>query len=139
MNWGRGLALVFLIFAVFIIYFVVRMTSTNAAYTPDNYYEKGLNYQKTIESLKGVEAFGIELTGSNGHVQVQFTKTKPDSGWISLTWAPDHKLNSTHFFQKADSGIVVAPVLGPSGYRNIRVDFYFQENKYIFQKRLWVN
>lgn len=55
-NWGTKLVFFALLFMGFIIYLSVRIMQTDVPMVEDNYYEKGLNYQKEIDNSAGIDS-----------------------------------------------------------------------------------
>lgn len=52
MNWGWKIVAVFGLFVTFIMYMVISMINTKVDLVSDSYYQKEIEYQKQIESLK---------------------------------------------------------------------------------------
>jgi hypothetical protein len=138
MNWGKSIIIVFVIFAGFIIFFVVKMMNTNTSGVPDKYYEKGLKYQETINEEEGAGQYGPEVFAQKGTVNFYFSKTAPDSGILEVIWPPDPEGNSkTRFIYKAGDTLSVR-VKGTAGFRNAVLRFYAKQQEFQYQKRLWV-
>ena len=61
-NWGTKLVFFALVFMVFIVTLVVIISRQDVALVDDNYYEKGLNYQKEIDNNYKVDStISIEI------------------------------------------------------------------------------
>lgn len=61
-NWGTKLVFFALLFMTFVVYMVVRIMQTDVPMVEENYYEKGLNYQKEIdnhEASKNMVQFNV--------------------------------------------------------------------------------
>jgi hypothetical protein len=52
MNWGWKIVAVFGLFVTFIMYMVISMINTKVDLVSDSYYQKEIEYQQEIESLK---------------------------------------------------------------------------------------
>jgi hypothetical protein len=85
MNWGHKLTLVFIAFAAFMIYMVVRSFQANVDLVTEDYYLEEINYQEKIDKISNVKRFdkavdyrltmeGVELTfpenSANGTVHL---------------------------------------------------------------------
>ncbi len=49
-NWGTKLAFFAILFMVFVVSMVVVISRQDMPLVEDDYYEKGLNYQKEIDN-----------------------------------------------------------------------------------------
>ena len=52
-NWGTKLAFFAVLFMGFVVYMVIRISQTDIGLIEEDYYEKGINYQKEIDSING--------------------------------------------------------------------------------------
>ena len=50
MNWGRGIIIVFVLFAAFIFYIAYSSMTTHFDLVSDEYYKEEIEYQKVIDS-----------------------------------------------------------------------------------------
>ncbi len=68
-NWGFGIAVSFILFALATFVMVYISVSTNVDLVTDDYYEKELKYQQHIELVKSTSALeqtiGVDVTASN--------------------------------------------------------------------------
>ncbi len=60
-NWGTGIFLFYTFFAITLFYQVYKSTQYDHSLVVDNYYEKDLSYQKTIDKLKNSNALARPL------------------------------------------------------------------------------
>jgi hypothetical protein len=56
MNWGTKLVALTVLFMCFIIFMIIKMVNQDVALIETDYYEKGENYQNTINENKGVDS-----------------------------------------------------------------------------------
>lgn len=138
MNWGKSIIVVFVLFAAFIIFFVVKMINTNTSGVPEGYYEKGLKYTETIQKEEGAYQFGPSISVIGNTISLKFLNLLPDSGELFIQWPPDPAENIAKKFNSVKEEGIVQEVSGPKGFRNARVEFYYRGKSYLFQKRIWV-
>jgi hypothetical protein len=138
MNWGKSIILVFVLFAVFIIYFVIRMINTNTSGVPDGYYEKGLMHSETMNEVRGAVQFGPKVDVLGKKVLLSFSGLAPDSGNLIVQWPPNPDSNMSKKFSYKEGDTIVLQIIGSKGFRNTTVEFFFKGEPYIFKKRLWV-
>lgn len=140
MNWSRGIVLAFILFAGFIITFVVKMMRTDTTGIPEKYYEKGLDYQEVIDAKEGAVGFGpVVKAHKGGGVDLYFEKAAPDSGTLYLQRPSDASRNISNAFQYRQGDTLTMPVTGTPGYWNAALEFYQSGKKYIYQTRIWVD
>lgn len=63
-NWGHGLALSFVVFAVGTFVMVYIAVTTKVDLVTENYYEKELRYQEQIDIMTNTNAYGAHITVS---------------------------------------------------------------------------
>ena len=60
-NWGTGIFIFYSFFAATLFYQVYKSTQYDNSLVVDNYYEKDLSYQETIDKLKNSNALTTAL------------------------------------------------------------------------------
>lgn len=63
-NWGTGIVIAFILFISFILFFVIKATTSKKydfSLVSEEYYKEELNYQKDIDKYKNTKEAGIEL------------------------------------------------------------------------------
>ena len=60
-NWGTGIFLFYTFFATTLFYQVYKSTQYDHSLVVDNYYEKDLNYQSTLNKLNNSNALATPL------------------------------------------------------------------------------
>lgn len=60
-NWGTGIFIFYTFFATTLFYQVYKSTQYDNSLVVDNYYEKDLSYQQTIDKLKNSAALTTPL------------------------------------------------------------------------------
>lgn len=58
-NWGWGLAIALVLFAIFIGQFLVRAMGDRADLVADDYYNQEINYQERINNAARAKALGV--------------------------------------------------------------------------------
>lgn len=137
MNWGKYIILVFLSFAIFVLYFVVKMSKTNAGSVPNNYYEKSLNYTESMRAEYEGKKFKPDVVSlSTGVIRVDFDE-RVDSFRLRMLWPPDE--NNNQVFIKKNGDTSLFHLTGPRGFWNAQLEFYFNGKKYLYRKKVWAN
>lgn len=75
LNWGFGIAAVYSIFALSMIYMAVKSSSQDHSLVVENYYEKDLQYQQQLDKLVNSQSIGevtVALTADQHFIQIQF-------------------------------------------------------------------
>jgi hypothetical protein len=57
MNWGKSIVLVFILFAGFVSTLAYRMITAKVDLVSDDYYQRGVSYDKHIRRLKNTSTF----------------------------------------------------------------------------------
>jgi len=69
LNWGTGIAIVYTVFVLALIFALIRSATVDRSLVSDDYYQKDLHYQAQID--KEVNAMNLEED-----LQVNFTETE---------------------------------------------------------------
>lgn len=106
LNWGSGIAIFYSIFAIALVYLVVKSFSQDHSLVVDNYYEEDLKYQEHYEKLTNSKALEQDLTISHdmslNSIRLQFPD---DLGTISGTisfYRPSDKSKDVRLNIKTD-------------------------------------
>ncbi|MEM7551982.1 MAG: FixH family protein [Bacteroidota bacterium] len=80
MNWGKGIALSFILFAGFIMFMVVKCFQQDFHLVTEEYYREEVNYQQRIEERNNLKRLDEELqiTSGNGFVKIDFPTAKAE-------------------------------------------------------------
>ena len=62
LNWGYGIAIVYILFALSMILFVVKASRQHYDLVNDNYYKEAVNYQTKIDAGKNAALADSKLT-----------------------------------------------------------------------------
>jgi nitrogen fixation protein FixH len=95
LNWGSGIAIVYTIFALAMLFAVYQSTKQDNSLVVENYYQKDLEYQTQIDkevNTQGLlENLQIKYAGAENAVNLLFpTNLGPISGVI-LFFRPSNK------------------------------------------------
>ncbi|MCB0663415.1 MAG: FixH family protein [Saprospiraceae bacterium] len=76
LNWGTGIGIFYTLFALTMVFFVIKSTTYDNSLVVDDYYEKDLNYQEHYNRLENsqslTEDLKIELNAKLGQVNFMF-------------------------------------------------------------------
>ncbi len=94
-NWGHGIAMFYILFAGFLIYFVVRSSQMDHSLVVDNYYEEDLKYQQHYEKLANSNTPGSDVVvnyeAESGFVRLRFPSEKGAVAGDILFYRPSDK------------------------------------------------
>lgn len=103
-NWGTKLAFFALSFMIFVVTMVVIISKQDVPLVEQNYYEKGLNYQKQIDNNQSLgEQVKIDVDGNNLFI-INASPQKIEAGKIDYYRASDPTM---------DKGEMVKSVINP--------------------------
>lgn len=95
-NWGTGIFLFYTFFAITLFYQVYKSTQYDNCLVVEDYYEKDLSYQQTIDKLKNSATLTTPLQITYYDilelVELEFpTEFEKITGTIQFYWAADKK------------------------------------------------
>jgi hypothetical protein len=138
MNWKHGIIAALSAFALLMMFFFFKMLTHDSSYVPENYYQKGLDHEKTMNQESGAKNFAPRIETKEKKVIVFLDSLEADSGSLTMIWPPEAKLNYSVKLRPPFKDGYSAEMLGPSGFWNAQFVFYFKGNKYLFEKKIWV-
>lgn len=116
LNWGFGIAVVYVLFAVSMVLFAIKASSQKYDLVTDSYYNAAVNYQKTIDAennaSRAESKLGIKfLPGENVmEINSNGTTLKKITGILSF-YKPDKASDDfTLNFNTDDSGKQIIPL-----------------------------
>ncbi len=74
MNWGRGIAIFFSAFVVFILFMVYLTSRHDHELIYEDYYQQEVSYQDVLEGDKNLKSLGqnVEILQRSGEIQIKF-------------------------------------------------------------------
>lgn len=93
LNWGFGIAVVYIVFAGSMILFAVKASQQHYDLVSENYYADAVNYQQKIDA-------GNNAANSNSKLSIQYIAEKNAIEIIALGNSKD--INGTLSFYKPD-------------------------------------
>ncbi len=93
MNWGNKIILVFIFFAAFILFMVVRAFQEHSDLVAEDYYAQEIGYQKKMQQKANLAKSGerVQLTLLSEGVILQFPASHEPNGEIHF-YHPSRKL-----------------------------------------------
>jgi hypothetical protein len=76
MNWGKGIALVYIAFGLGMAFMVYKTTQKKSEMVTENYYQKELVYEDVIQGKRNVDSLNIKpsISLENDFVKIEFPK-----------------------------------------------------------------
>ncbi|TDU39665.1 FixH protein [Gelidibacter sediminis] len=141
-NWGTGIVLAFIGFISFILYFVISMT-VNKKYEHDlvteNYYGQELEFENELHKQRNAQTLKTDLFWS--HTEDGLVITFPESmtpsditGKVFLYRPSNKQLDFESAISLSDHNLLIPDKRLLGGRWNIKVDWKYQGNAYIFKK-----
>lgn len=143
MNWGKGIALVLIIFVLGLAFLVYKTTEVTSEMVTENYYEKELSYQEIIEGKKNIQQLSekIEINIKDGKLVVSFPKelTQEDIKGSILFYRPsDPKKDRTTDIQLKNHTQEIDLQNFVTGNYQAQITFSVNDKKYYFEKDIYV-
>lgn len=128
-NWGSGIALLYTVFAVFIISLVVFSFRQKIDLVTPDYYAKELAYQVQIDKMARARALPVAMTWEvqNGAIQITLPATfSPErvKGTVTL-FKPSDKLSDKEFeleISESSSQVISTQGFSPGMYK-LKIDW----------------
>lgn len=138
MNWKHGIIAALSAFALLMMFFLFKMLTHDSSYVPENYYQKGLDHEKTMDQESGAKVFAPRIETKGKYVTVFLDSMEADSGTLNMIWPPDSKLNYSVSIRPPFKQGYRVNLREPHGFWNAQIVFYLQGKKYLFEKKIWV-
>jgi hypothetical protein len=142
MNWnmGKSVVVAFVAFAIFIGYMVVKSFGERTDLISDQYYEKELRHQETIDKTVNVRNLGTRfvITEEKEGLRILFPSTL-SAGTISLLKPDNQTLDKEFAVHTDDSGVQHIPYAGlKSGKYIMQLDWSDEKNAYYHSTAFFV-
>lgn len=133
MNWGKGLAIGYISFALLLAGMVYLTTTVNPELVTTDYYARELAYQDKIDARKRAEKEGVTvaLSQDEGGLHLKFNKEVMHVT-IEMLRPSDSKLDLDLSFGKdkpVTSYLIPASGLA-KGHYSLTIEWYIGENPY---------
>ncbi len=103
MNWGHGIVITLVVFAIIILQFVYRAFQSDVNLVAADYYRQELVYEEHIEKLKNTERMKTNMS----------VKFNQESHTLGFDFPTPVEKGSIHFYRPSDSKIDVKMRLEP--------------------------
>ena len=144
LNWGTGIVIAIIAFMSFIMYFVISMSTGknyNHDLVSDKYYQKELDYQKTIDASKNAKKLkeSIKIEKTKEGFKVFFPSElehKKISGKVFLYRPSNKQLDFEIPISISNKYLLVPEKRLLDGRWNMIVSWRYKNKDYLFQKEL---
>lgn len=142
MNWGTGLSIAIAAFMLMIIFFVFGASKLQTELVADNYYEKEIKFQETIDKQKNANALNgrFKVTSSGRTLTVTLPNDlegKAISGKISLYRPSDSNLDFEVEVIDDLKQVIESKNLIPGKWK-ITIDFTADGKGYHYEKEMYI-
>jgi hypothetical protein len=143
MNWGKGIALVLIIFVLGLAFLVYKTTEVESEMVTENYYEKELSYEKIIEGKRNINLLkeDVKIEVQTNEIAIIFPKELEASKIVGniLFYRPsDTKKDRTVPIQLANNVQLVDIKNFTTGNYQVQITFSEGEKEYYFEKNIFV-
>ncbi|MBP6334259.1 MAG: FixH family protein [Bacteroidia bacterium] len=143
-NWGWGIAIVLILFMVFILNLVFRCAGVKVDLVSENYYENEIKYQQQIDR---------EKNALNLSQDIQISK---DEQSVRIVYPPEFNRNEINgtitFFKPDDAGLDFVLDVNPeesmiqqvstdrlkSGWWQVKIQWTYKEVEYYSENKLLI-
>jgi len=142
MNWGHKIALVYSLFAAFMIGMLVLSTTYDHELVTEDYYARELAYQEKIDAGQNLAQadFDVEVKMIDGKLKVLFDRL-PQSKSVTgnvIFYKPDNeKMDETHPIQlEPNSSEMEISSAGKRGRYKVQVSFVLDGKSFYKEQEL---
>ena len=145
LNWGGGIAAVYIIFMIGVLILVFIFMNQEVTLETNDYYFKGVEYQKQIDKIKRTNELPEQLTIIQNELAINFQFPKifssNDIGGTIDFYRPsdDNKDFSIKINTDTSRSQSIAAANLDKGLWKIKVDWLAKGNSYYNEKILMVN
>ena len=146
MNWGKGITIAFILFALFIGSLVVIAFRTDFYLVSDDYYEKEIAYEDQIQRIKANEelASKISFEYDKGNASALFQlpdelKGRQVKGVIHFFRPSDANLDQKIEMKFDDQGSMAIDMAAlKKGLWRIKLEFSTEDNREYYDERVLI-
>jgi hypothetical protein len=141
-NWGYSITIVYLVFAVGIMFMVYMTALQNRDLVSENYYEQELAYQKVIDQSANTAALSTPVTISRQRDQLlielpaEFNGLSAKGKW-TLYYAADKEKDMSGEFNTISGKYGISIPQNIKGQFLVKLDWEAGENDYYFEQNIF--
>lgn len=144
--WGRGIAILYGSFALFILGCVGFVSMQHADLVTSDYYQRGIEYQKEITKMKSADSLTtppiVAVDKANRAIIVTFTLSSPPaeiSGTLTLYRPSNSRWDKTVILKPGVDGIQTIPIDGfARGKWIVKLDWAVSGHQFYLEKALFI-
>ncbi len=138
MNWGTKIIIGMVTFMTYILVLVFfMMTSDSDALVDNNYYERGIDYDKDYNKKENVIKDNAQpvVILTDDYITVKFTKNA--IGTATLVRTADKRLDQSMILKTDDAHQFIMPIKGKAtGLWKLQLDWKSNEKPYLHEKEI---
>lgn len=146
-NWGTGIVVAMLLFMIFILQFVYRVTFVDQYdhhLVSDDYYKDELHYQDEINKESNALDLkqNIEFTNTDQGLKISFPEDFEEEkieGTIYFKRFSNEKLDFKKDIELTDHSILIPKEILLSGKWDIKIEWKYKDEEYLTKKSLFTN
>ncbi len=144
-NWGTGIVVAMALFMIFILQFVYRVTFLDKYdhhLVSEDYYTDELYYQKEIDKLNNASKLTNNVTIKNFEkgIMIHFPEDKDFNkieGTINFQRPSNSKIDFKKDIDLKGYNLHIPDSLLASGKWNVRIDWQFNDEKYLLKESIF--
>jgi len=146
-NWGTGIVVAMLLFMIFILQFVYRVTFVdkyNHHLVSEDYYKDELHYQDEInkESKTLDLKQNIEFTNTDQGLKISFPadfEEEKINGTMHFMRFSNEKLDFDKEIKLTDHSVLIPKELLLTGKWDVKIEWKYKDEEYLTKKSLFTN
>jgi nitrogen fixation protein FixH len=143
-NWGTVIALAFIAFISFIMYFVIHMNMNDkydTSLVTENYYKAELEFQDEINKENNAKALASNLTSkrTDNGLEILFPKFLDElkiTGKVFLYRPSNDQLDFETAISLSNHNLLIPDNRLLDGRWNIKVDWQYKGKSYLYKKEI---
>ena len=144
LNWGFGIAAVYIIFAGFMVWFAIKASSQKYDLVTDNYYNEAVNYQERIDAgenaLNMDTKLAINYLSNNKSLEISISGVQKNINGVLSFYKPDRAIDDFKFdFAINETGKQIIPLTEMAhGYWDVNAAWSMEGKKCFTTKRIFI-
>lgn len=145
LNWGTGIVIAFVVFGVGLAVMILVALSSPTDLVADDYYQRGLEYEGRIQSIRRAESAGspMTVTGATGRLTIslpELARTGQVRGTVTLYRPSDRAMDFAEPLNLDSAGTmrIESRRLLP-GLWTVKVDWVADGTEYYEESKLVLN
>ncbi len=137
---GHVITLVFLTFAVFILYMVTRMMGSKVDLVESDYYSKELKFQSQIEKYRNTIQLGdsaLRFNQDNQFLQIEINKSNPEQINVYMYYPQNNEKDVLYTFDNTSLCVISKNKIS-KGRVILKIEWKDENTVYYYEKEMFI-